>query len=49
MELWIIYALVGMVLSGVYVFIQKVFAERGYSVPEVVYLVSLGQTITGLV
>jgi len=49
MELWIIYALAGMVLSGIYVFIQKVFAERGYSVLDVVYLISIGQTIGGVV
>ena len=49
MDLWIIYALIGMLLSGVYTFVQKIFAEKGYSVSEAIYLINFGQVFGGAV
>ena len=49
MEIWIIYALFGMVFAGIFTFAQKIAAERGYSGLEYSFSVLLGQIITSFI
>lgn len=49
MELWIIYAFIGALVTGIFTFVQKIASQRGYGGFEFSFFVIGGQTLGALI